>query len=167
MIGRVTSVFGVKGWLKVFSYTDPREGILQYRDWTLVFDKRRLPVTMLEGRRQGPGVVVRLKGVDDRDLALGYCGADIVVPTSSLPPLADGEYYWHQLESLRVETSDGECFGAVQHMIETGANDVMVVQATADSMDQRERLIPWLPDQVVLGVDLERGVIVVNWDPEF
>lgn len=167
VVGRITSVFGVKGWLKVYSYTDPLEGILKYRNWTAVFDGKRVPVTLEEGRRHGPGIVVKLRGVDDRDLALTYCGADLVVPTSDLPPLPEGEYYWHQLEGLVVESVEGENLGRVSHLIETGSNDVLVVQATERSIDQRERLIPYLPGQVVKSVDLTEGLIRVDWDVEF
>ncbi|KAA1172023.1 ribosome maturation factor RimM [Marinobacter salinexigens] len=167
VIGQITSVFGVKGWLKVYSYTDPKEGILQYRDWVLELDGKRIPVRLEEGRRQGQGIVVRLKGIDDRDVALTYRGADIKVSIDKFPELADGEYYWYQLEGLDVFTVDGDCLGKVHHLMETGSNDVLVVRASADSIDQRERLLPYLPDQVVRKVDLAGGRMVVEWDPEF
>ncbi|MEX2476600.1 ribosome maturation factor RimM [Marinobacter sp.] len=167
VIGRITSVFGVKGWLKVYSYTDPREGILNYRDWTLVLNGKRIPTQLEEGRRQGQAVVVRLKGIDDRDLAHTYSGAEVKVPTTELPELPAGEYYWHQLEGLDVFTAEDECLGVLDHMIETGSNDVLVVKSSEASIDQRERLIPYLPDQVVRQVDLTAGRMVVDWDPEF
>lgn len=167
VIGRITSVFGVKGWLKVFSYTDPKDGILNYRDWTLLLDGKRIPIRLEEGRRQGQGIVVRLKGIDDREVARTYCGAEIRVPTEQLPELPEGEFYWHQLEGLDVFTVEGECLGKVHHLLETGSNDVLVVHATAGSIDQRERLIPYLPDQMVQQVDLKGSRMVVDWDPEF
>lgn len=167
VIGRITSVFGIKGWLKVFSYTDPKEGILNYPDWTLALDGKRIPARLEEGRRQGQAIVVRLKGIDDRDLARTYCGAEVMVSKAELPELPEGEFYWFQLEGLEVFTVEDECLGKVHHLIETGANDVLVVQATANSIDQRERLIPYLPDQVVLSVDLAAQRMVVDWDPEF
>lgn len=167
MIGQITSVFGVKGWLKVFSYTEPKEGILEYRNWTLVHNGQRIPVKVEEGRRQGQGIVIRLKDVDDRDLARTYCGADITVPMSDLPDLPEGEYYWHQLEGLTVYTIDNECLGEVDHLIETGSNDVLIVRATKASIDQRERLIPYLPEKVVKGISLAESAMTVDWDPEF
>jgi len=167
VIGRITSVFGVKGWLKVYSYTDPKEGILSYPDWTLDLDGKRIPARLEEGRRQGQAIVVRLKGIDDRDLTRTYCGAEVRVSRAELPELPEGEFYWFQLEGLEVFTVDDECLGKVHHLIETGANDVLVVQATAGSIDQRERLIPYLPDQVVRKVDLAAQRLVVDWDPEF
>jgi 16S rRNA processing protein RimM len=167
VIGQITSVFGVKGWLKVFSYTDPKEGILDYRNWTLVHNGKRIPAKLEEGRLQGQGIVVRLKGIDDRDLARTYCGADITVPTAELPELPEGEFYWHQLEGLTVYTTENECLGRVDHLIETGSNDVLIVHATDQSIDQRERLIPYLPEQVVKSVSLAESAMVVDWDPEF
>ncbi|TYC59378.1 ribosome maturation factor RimM [Marinobacter sp. BW6] len=167
VIGRITSVFGVKGWLKVFSYTDPKEGILNYSDWTLDLDGKRIPAKLEEGRRQGQGIVVRLKGINDRDLAHTYCGAEVRVSKAELPALPEGEFYWFQLESLDVYTVDDECLGKVHHLMETGSNDVLVVQATAGSIDQRERLIPYLPGEVIQSVDLDSKRMVVDWDPEF
>jgi 16S rRNA processing protein RimM len=111
--------------------------------------------------------VVRLKGIGDREVARTYSGADITVPTAELPELPEGEFYWHQLEGLTVLTVDGECLGKVDHMIETGSNDVLVVRATDSSIDQRERLIPYLPEQAVTNVSLAEGSITVDWDPEF
>ncbi|MBB5321523.1 ribosome maturation factor RimM [Marinobacter oulmenensis] len=167
VIGQVTSVFGVKGWLKVYSYTDPREGILNYRHWTLVLDGKRIPAKLEDGRRQGQGIVIKLKGVDDRDQARAYGGAEIRVATEALPELPEGEFYWHQLEGLEVVTVEGENLGKVHHLMETGSNDVLVVRAATGSVDQRERLIPYLPDQVVKEVDLQSSRMVVDWDPEF
>ncbi|PCM43689.1 ribosome maturation factor RimM [Marinobacter sp. ANT_B65] len=167
VIGRITSVFGVKGWLKVFSFTDPKEGILNYTDWILDLDGKRIPAKLEEGRRQGQAIVVRLKGISDRELARTYCGAEVRVPTAELPVLPEGEYYWRQLQGLDVFTVEGECFGRVDHLIETGSNDVLVVHATTGSIDQRERLIPYLPDQVVREVNLAEHKLIVDWDPEF
>ena len=167
VIGQITSVFGVKGWLKVYSYTEPKEGILDYRDWTLVLNGKRIPAKLVDGRRQGQGIVVRLKGINDRDLARTYCGAEVRVSTAELPELPEGEFYWFQLEGLDVYTVDDECLGKVHHLMETGSNDVLVVQATAGSIDQRERLIPYLPGEVVQNVDLDSKRMVVDWDPEF
>lgn len=167
VIGRITSVFGVKGWVKVYSYTDPMEGILNYRHWHAIRAGKRISLEVAEGKRHGPGIVVRLKGVDDREVARSYCGLDITVPLDELPDLPAGEYYWHQLEGLRVETPVGECLGAVKNLMETGANDVIVVRPTKDSIDNRERLIPYLPDEVVQRIDLDSGLLVADWDPEF
>ena len=167
VLGRITAVFGIKGWLKVHSYTDPIENILDYSRWSLHLNGRRLPVVVSDSKRHGKGLIVLLKGVKDRNQAQGYCGADIAVDSADLPALPEGEYYWHQLEGLDVLTDDGVLLGKVDHLIETGANDVLVVRAVEGSVDDRERLIPYLPEQVVSNIDLGNSRVTVDWDPEF
>lgn len=167
IVGRITSVYGVKGMVKVFSHTEPMENILNYSPWMLKLDGRWTEVKLAEGRRHGKGIVVRLAGCSDRDVARKYCEMDIAVSSALIPELETGEYYWSQLEKLKVYTLDGILLGQVNHLIETGSNDVLVVQQCEGSLDERERLIPYLPDQVVQDIDLEAGTLRVDWDPEF
>ncbi len=167
IVGRITSVYGVKGMVKVFSHTEPMENILNYSPWVLKLDGRWTEVKLAEGRRHGKGIVVRLAGCSDRDVARKYCEMDIAVSSALIPELETGEYYWSQLEKLKVYTLDGILLGQVNHLIETGSNDVLVVQQCEGSLDERERLIPYLPDQVVQDIDLEAGTLRVDWDPEF
>ncbi len=172
VMGKITSVYGVKGWVKVFSYTQPKENICQYKNWTLEGGSKNGAVTVLGCKAHGNGLVAQLKGCSDRDEAKQYCGSLISVPREELPELAQGDYYWHQLQGLKVYASqpneEGKVLlGQVDHLMETGSNDVLVVKQCKESLDGRERLIPYLPEQVVLAVDLEEGVIDVNWDPEF
>lgn len=168
-VGRITSVYGVRGWVKVHSFTEPMENILQFSQWQLQGPDGK-PGQAIEidgGKRHGKGLVVHIKGVDDRDLAAQYCQRDIAVSGSELPPLEEGEYYWHQLQGLQVVSQyEGQeyRFGNVHRMMETGANDVMVVRGGDDG---RERLIPYLPGEYITNVDLNAGVITVTWDPEF
>jgi 16S rRNA processing protein RimM len=120
-----------------------------------------------QGKQHGKGLVAHIKGVDDRDLAAGFCQRDIAISGSEMPPLGEGEYYWHQLQGLQVvsEFEGGSYrFGEVVRLMETGANDVMVVRG---GEDKQERLIPFLPGEFITNVDLEAGVITVDWDPEF
>ncbi|KZY48919.1 ribosome maturation factor RimM [Oleiphilus sp. HI0117] len=171
-MGKITSVYGVKGWVKVFSYTQPKENICQYKNWTLEGGSKNGSVTVLSCKAHGNGLVAQLKGCHDRDEAKQYCGSLISVPREELPELPSGDYYWHQLQGLKVFASGSDVeekvlLGRVDHLIETGSNDVLVVKKCKDSLDGRERLIPYLPDQVVLAVDLEAGSIEVDWDPEF
>jgi len=164
-IGRVAGLFGVRGWVKVFSYTRPREGILNYGTWWLASAGEHVPYTLAEGRRQGEGVVARLDGVSDRDEAATLVGRDIAIRMSQMPPAAKGEYYWAQLEGLRVVNLDGDELGQVSHLFETGANDVMVVRSAAEGAKPAERLIPFV-SRVVRDVDLSRGVLTVDWHVE-
>lgn len=160
-VGKVVGVWGVDGWVKIHSYTRVRADIFSYGEWVLRSGGSSTAYELESGHEQGRGLVARLRGVDDRDTAAGLTGAWIHVDRECLPPLADGEYFWHQLEGLKVETLDGMPLGILDHLFETGANDVMVV-AGAD----RERLIPYV-DEVVREVDLEAALMRVDWDPGF
>ncbi len=165
-IGRITGPYGIKGWLKIHSYTEPLENFLSYGRWHL---KRRggyEPVEFDDGRLHGKGLVAHLKGVDDRTLAESYRGLTVAIPEDALPQLEDGDYYWRDLQGLKVLCQDGEeqvLLGVVDHLIETGANDVLVVTGCDGSVDQVERLIPYLPGDTVTRVDLEAGIIEVDW----
>ncbi len=167
VLGKVSSVYGVKGWIKVYSYTDPMDRILEYGDWTLRKDQQIIQVEVDKGRSHGKGMVAHLKGIDDRDVAKQYSGYEICVPRNRLPELAEGDYYWYELEGLAVVTTQGVTLGKVDYVMNAGSsNDVLVVKGDSNSIDRRERLIPYV-DQFVLDVNLETGLIQVDWDPEF
>lgn len=167
VLGRLTSPHGVKGWLKVYSYTSPSEGIFDYPEWVLSMRGQRQSRRLLDARPQGKSLVVRLEGIDTRELAEQWAGADVLMEKTALPELDSGEYYWHQLEGLEVSTRDGVKLGCVDHLFETGANDVLVVRPSEGSLDDRERLLPFLPDDIIVQVDLESRSMVVDWDPSF
>lgn len=167
VLGKLTSPHGVKGWLKVYSYTSPMESILDYAEWVLQQRGERTTRRLTQGRRQGKGLVASLDGVDSREQAEQLAGAEILLPKQALPALEAGDYYWYQLEGLRVVTLGGVDLGRVNYLFETGANDVLVVQGDERSVDDRERLLPFLPEQVVRDTDLAAGTLTVDWDPEF
>ena len=168
IVGRITAVYGVRGWLKVYSYTQPIENLLNYSQHCVKRNNAWQPLCLVEGHRHGKGLVVRIDGVDDNDAAVDYCQCDLAVPVTALPALAVGEFYWHQLQGLQVITAREQILlGTVHHLLETGANDVLVVRGGQGSIDRRERLIPYLPERVVLEVNVADGWIRVDWDPEF
>ncbi|MDO9267737.1 MAG: ribosome maturation factor RimM [Methylobacter sp.] len=160
-VGKISGVFGIKGWVKVFSFTDPRENILTYSPWLLKKGDDTKTVNVVDGQLQGKTIVAQLTGVDDRDQAASLMGWDIFITQDQLPKAAKGEYYWSDLIGLNVETIDGVQLGVVDSLLETGANDVVIVQG------ERERVIPFLQGQTIINVDLNAGKIVVDWDPEF
>lgn len=168
VVGRIVSVHGVQGWVKVFSHTDPMENIFTYQPWHLLEGDVWKPVKLTGKRRQGKGLVACLDGFTDRGQAQReLVGRDIAVLRELLPESGNGEYYWRDLIGLRVKLSDGCDLGQVTTMLETGANDVLVVRGDSESLDRRERLLPWTPGDVVLDVALDRGEVRVDWDPEF
>jgi 16S rRNA processing protein RimM len=168
VLGKITSPFGIQGWVKVYSYTDPIDGLFQHKKWSLWQDNKPLGEFVVgKGQKHSKGLIVRLKSVDDRNQAEKLCGSEIRISKSLLPELEDGDYYWHQLEGLEVRTVTDVNLGQVDYLMDTGANDVVVVKATADSVDDQERLLPYLLDQVVKEIDLSAGTMLVDWDPDF
>lgn len=159
-VGRITGVYGVKGWVRVYSFTDPRDNIIGYRRWLVRRPSGWQFYDLVEGRAQGKGVVAALADVQSREDARDLMGSDIAVYRDELPAAEDGTFYWADLEGLQVYAGERH-LGQLSHLVETGANDVMVVKG------ERERLIPFVMGVHVLRVDLEAGVIEVDWDPDF
>ena len=124
-VGRISGVFGIKGWVKVFSFTDARENILNYSPWLLKKDSETRLVNVIDGNLQGKAVVAQLDGVSDRDQAASLMGWDIFINPDQLPKVAKNEYYWSDLVGLAVETTLGVQLGIVDSLLETGANDVV------------------------------------------
>ncbi len=160
LLGRISGVFGVRGEIKLESWTDPREAIFRYQPWTLVRGESSFVMSGVRGRTHGLALVATVPGVDDRDRAQELVGCEIGVPRSALPPPKPGEYYWVDLEGLSVVTVDGVVLGSVSHLLDTGANHVLVVHG------ERQRLIPFVHPHLVL-VDFDARRIVVDWDPDF
>ncbi|NNC76539.1 MAG: ribosome maturation factor RimM [Woeseiaceae bacterium] len=158
VLGRISGLFGVRGWIKVYSYTDPREAILDYSQWWLGQDDDWFTAELTEGKRQGKTVIAHLSGYDDPDQAATLLGRDVIVPRSALPLPDKDTYYWSDLEGLRVIHRDGTDLGTVAYVLETGANDVLVTSG------DKERLIPFIVGEVILNVDLANGEISVDWD---
>lgn len=170
-LGRISGVQGLKGWLKVFSDTQPREQIFEYPHWLLNKGAKTERVKPLAWKPSGKTLIVNLEGIETREQAELLVGGWIELPTEDMPELESGEYYWYQLEGLTAWTqaADGseQVLGCVDHLLETGANDVLVVKPTGSSIDDRERLIPWSLEKTVRDVDLESGRIELDWDPEY
>ena len=157
-VGRVSGVFGVKGWVKVFSHTRPRDEILAYSPWYLNVGGTWQPVQVLGGYLQGGNIVAGLEGYTDRDQAKGLKDVPIAISPDQLPALEADEFYWRDLVGLEVVNTAGEVLGKVQDMMETGANDVLILNDKC--------LVPFT-SQTVRQVDLEQGRILVDWDIDF
>ncbi len=164
IVGKINGVYGVKGWIKVFSETDPREGITKYNPWYLKQQGKWREVKVESGRRQAKTIVAKLEGFDDRDEAMLLNGAVIGVEPEQLAALKQDEFYWRDLIDCRVVNQQGVELGLVNKLMETGANDVLVVKS---DQDDREHLIPWIMGTTVIEVDLEQRLISVDWDEDF
>lgn len=161
VLGYLSGLYGVRGGLKVYSYTQPREAICEYAPWLLRIDGGWREYELIGGRRHGRTLVARLAGIDDRDAAAALLGTEIAAPRQRLPAPDPGHYYWADLVGLDVVTTQGVTLGRVERLFETGANDVMVVAG------ERERWLPFVMDAVVRKVDLGAAMIEVDWDPEW
>lgn len=159
-MGRVAAPFGVKGWIRIQLFTEAVDSLLDYPVWWVGRDGAWSARQVDEAEVHGRSLVVRLGGCADRDAAAGLTGAQIAVTRGELPEPEPGEYYWSDLQGLRVANLQGEDLGTVSHLFETGANDVLVVKG------DRERLIPFV-DAYVVKVDLARGELVVDWGADF
>ena len=158
LLGRIVGVFGLKGWVKIFSYTEPRESILKYGDLLLKHDNAWRSLAITAGKKQGKSVIAHLHGVDDPESAAELIGCDVAVSRDAMPKPEDGSYYWRDLEGMKVINRDGNLLGEVAYLLETGANDVLVTKG------DQERLIPFVADKVVLDVDIAKRVITVDWE---
>ena len=158
ILGRVSGHYGVKGWVKIFSHTKPVEAILSYPECYIEGAMDLDDGKILEGRKQGKLIIVKLSGVSDREAAAKFIGLNLILPINCLPKLGDGHYYWRELEGLQVINLQLKELGVVSKLLETGANDVMVVQG------ENQVLIPFVMNQVIKKVDLNTRKIVVDWE---
>ncbi len=162
-MGHISGVHGVGGWLKIFSLTDPREAIFEYQPWLV--GEQLETVQIEQGKRHGKHLIAMLENIRDREQAESLVNQQIAVFRDQLPKLGEEEFYWTDLVGLIVQLEDGTSLGTIQSMLATGANDVMVVRGELQS--ERERLIPFVTGQYVKSVDLDVGLVVVDWDPDF
>ena len=162
ILGRISGLHGLNGWLKIYSYSRPRENIFSYSPWSIKQAKGLWSTLKVsEWKPQSKGLIARFDGVTDRDSAQSFVGLEIFVSREQLPELADDEYYWCDLIGLEVINQANDILGTVVEVQETGANDVLIVKGEV------KHLIPLLKNSVIKQVDKERGQMRVDWDGEF
>lgn len=161
LLGKINGLHGVDGWVKVFSHTEPRQQIFTYKSWFIKFGDTWKAVDVLNWRGGGKILTAQLDGYSDRDQSAKLIGSDIAIDRSEFPPSGEGNYYWIDLIGMDVLTQSGENLGKIDNLFSTGANDVVVVKS------ERERLLPWVMDEVIKKVDFDRRELIVDWDPEF
>lgn len=178
LLGKISGAAGLKGLVKVFSHTEPRVQITQYKQWFIQgrglqknrhMDEDWRTVKVISGRVQGKNIVAQLEGINDRNQAEALVGSVIAIKSDQLKQLDDGEYYWKDLIGLSVVTTEGVELGKVDWIFNSGSNDVLLVKDDVkDNGEKRtERMLPFLLNDVIISVDLEKSLMVVDWDPEF
>jgi 16S rRNA processing protein RimM len=158
IVGQIGSTYGIKGWLKILSYTETVNNILEFNPWFLEDKDGWQPITVEDGQNHGKGIIAKLEGLHNPEQARLLSGKKIAIKRSQLPKLAQDEYYWSDLKGLTVIDQHGKTLGKVTYLIATGANDVLVVKG------EKEQAIPYLPGDVVTQIDLVEKTIHVNWD---
>jgi len=169
-LGEISGVLGVKGWVKVFSHTDPRVKITEYDQWFLrKKDQDWYSLKVLNGRKQGKNIVAQLEGINTREQAEALKGVQIAIQERQLEVLPENEYYWKDLIGLNVETTQGIDLGKIDWIFNTGSNDVLTIKEVSrkDNKERVERLLPFLMDDVVISINIKDNLMVVDWDPEF
>ncbi len=168
VVGKFGATYGIRGWLKVFSYTDNTESIFDYSPWFIEQGGKWVEYKVESWKRHNKGLVVKLDGLDVREEAQLMTNFEILIDPAVLPELPEDEFYWRDLIGMQVVTGNGYDLGTVSDLLETGSNDVLVVKANLkDAFGQKERLIPFLEEQVIKHIDREAQRIEVDWDPGF
>ncbi|MEQ8314245.1 MAG: ribosome maturation factor RimM [Gammaproteobacteria bacterium] len=167
VLGKIGKTYGIKGWLRINSFTSPPENILEYESLGVSLGETTRTVRIDQSKQQNNKLLVHFDGIDDPETAQELTGANLWVDAAALPVLEAGSYYWHELQGMLVVNQQQELLGKVDSLLETGANDVLVVAPTKDSIDTRERLIPYLREKVVQEVDKEANQIKVDWEASY
>ncbi len=167
VLGKIGKAHGIKGWVRIISFTSPIENIFDYSHFLASRDGQSRNIEIDQFKAQAAGILGHIKGVDTPEQAKELAGMELTISSSDLPELAQGEVYWHQLEGLEVVNHHGQTLGVVKNLIETGANDVLIVSPSGDSIDDRERLIPYRLGATVSNVDTVAGTLHVIWEADY
>ncbi|MFT5235469.1 MAG: 16S rRNA processing protein RimM [Shewanella sp.] len=168
VLGKIGSSHGIKGWLKITTYTDSVEGIFNYSPWLIKEQGEWREVKVTQWRCQGKAVVALLEGVETRDQSQMLTNCEIAVTAEQMQDLPEDEFYWRDLIGCEVINTKGYKMGKVQEIVETGSNDVLLVKANAkDGFGKAERMIPFVTEQFIIEVNLAEKQILVDWDPDF
>ena len=161
ILARVNGTYGVKGWVKIASFTRPKENIFQYSSLLINVAGEWRTAEIEKKEKRGTRYLIKFIGVETPEAAQQFVGANLGIEKEALPDLPKGEYYWHQLIGLEVVDQNEELLGKVKEIVETGANDVLVVKSALK--ERPKLLIPLIIGHYVTSVDLEHGRLTVDW----
>jgi len=157
IIGTLAGAHGLRGEVRFNSYLAGNLDLSKVRELTLVLPGSHPEQRRLTGVRIVPkGFLLTFEGIESREEAEKLKGAEVLVDSRLLPPAGEGEYYWHDLIGLKVETVEGKPVGIVKGLAPGGGQDLLVVD-----MGSRETLIPAV-EPIIVSVDIEKGRIVVD-----
>ena len=160
-LGRFGRPHGVKGFITVHSFTEPRENILKYPHWHAKINKQWQHLNILHAEVNHKSILAKVDGFQDRESASKLTNIEIAVSKDILPDLDDGDYYWFQLIGMNVVNQQGRKLGSVREILPTGAHDVLVIHG------ERKHLIPYVHEKIIISIDEQNGLITVDWDEDF
>ena len=164
VLGKISGYYGVKGWVKIYSYTQPRENIVRYKALKIKLGRGQWQDIRLDsGKAHGKGVVAHFDGYDNREIAAGLIGAELAIYRSEFKTASKNEYYWADLIGLTAINLEDIELGQVKRLIETAANDVLIISPAQKEDSKVEILIPFVLEHYVKKVDLEANTITVDW----
>ena len=165
IVGRFGGAYGIKGWVKLFSHTEPAENILSYKGLWIQTGSDWKQLDVASAKAHGQGFIIKVNGYDDRDKAAELTSRDVAIEKGQLPSLDENKdgYYWADLVGMTVVNTEEETLGVVESLMETGANDVMVLNTN----DGNERLVPFVSNEIVKSVDVNDQRMIVEWPSDF
>ncbi|MCH9645465.1 MAG: ribosome maturation factor RimM [Proteobacteria bacterium] len=169
LIGQINGLFGVQGWVKIFSHAHPRKNILTYKPWHVQVEGVWTTLEVVKGREQGKTIVAQLKDVNDREIARSFIGTELYIKKSQLPKLPKGEYYWDELTGLEVVNCQNVVLGNIAYLVDTGSNQVMVINGKKESpsrVDSKEHWVPYI-EPFLISIDMDKRRVLVDWDENF
>lgn len=161
IVGKLGKTNGIHGWLNLYSSTEPTDNILTYQPLYWMTTSGWQQINVDEIKPHGKNFLIHLKGINTPEEAKKYTGKEIAILREQLPNLKQDEFYWTDLEGLTVINQNNTELGIIDHLLETHANDVMVV------IGKKRHLIPFIRNQVVINIDLDAKTMHVNWDEDF
>ncbi|WP_428086445.1 ribosome maturation factor RimM [Candidatus Thioglobus sp.] len=169
LIGQINGLFGIQGWVKIFSHTHPRKNILAYQPWHIELNGVWTTLEIVKGRIQGKTIVAQLKDVNDCEVAKNYIGTQLYIEKSQRAKLPKGEYYWDELTGLEVINKEGIVLGKITSMVDTGSNSVMVINGKKESSSSKDNKEHWVPyiKPFLIAIDMDKRQILVDWDEDF
>ncbi|WWO98005.1 MAG: ribosome maturation factor RimM [Candidatus Dasytiphilus stammeri] len=168
ILGNIKAAYGIYGWLKIVAFTDKAQSIFMYQPWFLKKYDQCYPIQLEIWKPYKNNFIIKLKGINNRDVAMKLKNNKIIIESSQLPILNKGEYYWKDLLGCKVSTIQDYNLGKVVDLLATGSNDVMVVEAAKnDIYGVNHRLIPFIEKQVIININFFNRCIKVIWDPSY
>lgn len=160
-MGYIKGVFGIKGWLKIAADTEYPDSLLDYPEWLLSKNGKTLNVVLEAGKLVGDELQVKFEGIDDRDQAFALRGYTVEIPRDEFSPAGEDEYYWTDLVGMTVVNKDDIVLGKVTNLMETGANDVLMING-----EHGQILIPFVSNYIET-VDTESKTITADWGLDY